>query len=223
MEKGGCDMKKKTISTIGYNQIEIIQNIIELHVPQGFIDLDPTYSRGVFYKKGLLKDPEYKFDLIPQTSDTTQSCVTDLPMDDNSVNCIMFDPPFIMGGKIKDNCKDGSCIIGKRFSYFKNPTELLSFYRASLLELYRILDSDGVLIFKCQDCVVSAKNCMSHAVVMKQAYDIGFYPKDLFILLAKSRLISGKVKKQQHARKFHSYFWVFEKRNSKLDYNDLIG
>lgn len=51
MEKGGRDMKKKTISTIGYNQIEIIQNIIELHVPQGFIDLDPTYSRGVFIKK----------------------------------------------------------------------------------------------------------------------------------------------------------------------------
>jgi hypothetical protein len=33
----------------------------------------------------------------------------------------------------------------------------------------------------------------------------------------------GQVKNQQHARKFHSYFWVFEKKKSKLDYNRLIN
>ena len=127
-----------------------------------------------------------------------------------------------MGGKIKKDCAEGSCLISKRFSYFKNPDELSKFYKASLFEFYRILKKMGVLIFKCQDCVVSSKNLMSHAIIMQQALNVGFYPKDLFVLLAKNRLISGKVRKQQHARKFHSYFWVFEKRKSKIDYETLI-
>lgn len=41
---------------------------------------------------------------------------------------------------------------------------------------------------------------------------LGFYPKDLFILLAKSRLVADWQKNsQKNARKYHSYFWVFEK------------
>jgi hypothetical protein len=135
----------------------------------------------------------------------------------------MFDPPFVMGsGPSILNPKEGSNVTISRFSCFRNPKELLSFYKEALAEFYRVLNDNGVLIFKCQDCVISAKNVMSHVVVMNQAVKTGFYPKDLFILNAKARLISGKVKKQQHARKFHSYFWVFEKRASKIDYNSFL-
>lgn len=212
-----------TISSIGYDQIEIIKNIIELHVPQGFIDIDPTYSKGVFYKNGVIEAPKYKLDLQPQTPDTIQSCATSLPFSGNSFNCMMFDPPFVMGSgpSVKDP-KEGSCITIKRFSCFKNPEELMTFYNKCLVEFHRVLKSNGVLIFKCQDCVVSAKNLMSHVLIMNKALEVGFYPKDLFILLSKGRLISGKVKTQQHARKFHSYFWVFEKKESKLNYNKLL-
>ena len=58
---------------------------------------------------------------------------------------------------------------------------------------------------------------MSHIYIHNMAVDIGFYPKDLFVLNAKNRVISGKHKNQQHARKFHSYFWVFEKGNNKVN------
>ena len=53
---------------------------------------------------------------------------------------------------------------------------------------------------------------MSHVFIMNEAVKLGFYPKDLFILLAKNRLVADwQVKNQKNARKFHSYFWVFEK------------
>jgi hypothetical protein len=55
---------------------------------------------------------------------------------------------------------------------------------------------------------------------MFEAIKYGFYPKDLFILLAKNRLNDGRV--QQHARKYHSYFWVFKKQNCKIDYNPFL-
>jgi hypothetical protein len=43
----------------------------------------------------------------------------------------------------------------------------------------------------------------------------GFYPKDKFILESQVRIISGKIRQQQHARKYTSTFWVFEKGNKK--------
>jgi hypothetical protein len=60
--------------------------------------------------------------------------------------------------------------------------------------------------------VSSGKQYLSHVEIINMAREIGFYAKDLFILEAKNRLIDPRIKKQQHARKFHSYFLVFEKK-----------
>ena len=55
---------------------------------------------------------------------------------------------------------------------------------------------------------------------MNMALELGFYPKDMFILTAKMRINSfgGRWNKQEHARKYHSYFWVFEKIKQKVNY-----
>ena len=50
------------------------------------------------------------------------------------------------------------------------------------------------------------------------ALNFGYYPKDKFILLAKNRIMSPNMKNQQHARKFHSYFLVFIKQKSLVNY-----
>lgn len=209
------------ISTLNYEQEEIIQDILTLHVPQGFIDCDCTYSKGNFYKSGKIKEPRYKFDKFPQTEDTIQSCATNLPLDDNSINCLMFDPPFLATTGKSLKIENDSNIINKRFGVFNNEKELHKFYVEAMKEFYRVLKDDGVLIFKCQDKVSSGKQYMSHVFIINQAEKLGFYTKDLFILQAKSRLISGKVTKQIHARKFHSYFIVFEKNNNKIDWKSF--
>lgn len=55
--------------------------------------------------------------------------------------------------------------------------------------------------------------------VMNEAIKVGFYPKDLFVLLAKNRIVADwQVKNQKNARKYHSYFWVFEKSDKKIEY-----
>jgi len=212
----------ETISSIGYNQEEIIDNILTLHVPQGFIDCDCTYSKGNFYKSGKIKEPQYKFDKYPQTIDTIQSCATNLPLNNNSINCLMFDPPFLATTGKSLTIENDSNIINKRFGVFNSEKELHKFYVEAMKEFYRVLNDEGVLIFKCQDKVSSGKQYMSHVFIINQAEKIGFYTKDLFILQAKARLISGKVKRQIHARKFHSYFIVFEKKKSKINYEDFI-
>lgn len=206
----------KVISTIGFDEQEIIRDILYLHAGGFYIDCDPCYSVGNFYKSGLPK-PKHIFDKYPQSGEVIEATSDKLPLDNESVNTIMFDPPFVIGGATYDDSKEGSCIIQKRFTQFESWPELKEMYSGSLREFYRILKDGGIVIFKCQDCVASAKNYFTHSWVMNQAINIGFYPKDMFILLAQNRLNDGR--KQQHARKYHSYFWVFKKTTCRVDYS----
>ena len=203
--------------SISYCQFEIINSILELHVKSKKIDLDPTYSKGNFYK-GSIQQPTYCFDINPKFPYVGQACATKIPLPDQHVDTIMFDPPFLAttGKSLQNN--DRNNIINKRFGVFKNEIELHSFYQKSLLEFYRIIKNNGILIFKCQDKVSSGKQYFSHCFIYEMAKSIGWYPKDLFILLAKNRIVAKWQKTQQHTRKFHSYFWVFQKKKVTINY-----
>ena len=143
------------IETCSENQSEIINSIIELYCPSG-IDLDPTYSTGVFYKH--VPEPKLKFDIEVQATGVIECDCRHLPLADCSQQTIMFDPPFICGSRA--NGKLG--IIKERFGYYKNVPELLKFYEESITEFYRLLAPGGILIFKCQDTIDSGKQYLNH-------------------------------------------------------------
>lgn len=207
------------IKSISYNQSEIIQNILKLHVPSHHIDCDLTYSRGNFYKNTEIEEPEYKFDIEPVLPDVLYGDSRHIDLPDDSFECIMFDPPFLATtGKSLSSNGDNN-VITRRFGVYPTEQELHAFYTDSLTETYRLLKDKGILIFKCQDKVSSGKQYMSHCYIYNEAIRIGFYPKDLFILLANNRITAEwQTKNQKNARKFHCYFWVFEKSNRVIRY-----
>jgi len=211
---------KKVISSISYSEQEIIRDILYLHAGGGSIECDPTYSVGNFYKKGL-PEPKFRFDLTPQAPGVIEADSSALPLNDNSIQVIMFDPPFVISGEGYEGLDEGSGIISKRFTAFKSFEELKKMYSGSLKEFSRVLLDGGIVIFKCQDIVVCAKNHFTHSWVMFEAIKNGFYPKDLFVLLARNRINDGR--KQQHCRKYHSYFWVFKKEKCRVDYGTTTG
>ncbi len=207
------------IKSISYDQGEIIRNILKLHVPDGKIDCDATYSKGVFYTNTGIEKPLYRYDIKPQYDDVEYADCRCLPHPDNSLNCIMYDPPFLAttGKSLNENGDNN--IINKRFGVYQSETELHRFYKNSLAEFYRILKEHGILIFKCQDKVSSGKQYLSHVFIINEAVKIGFYPKDLFVLLAKNRIVADwQLQNQKNARKFHCYFIVFEKCNKVVKY-----
>jgi Predicted DNA modification methylase len=210
------------IKSIGFDEGEIIKNIMELHCPDGF-DVDPCYSIGRFYDDFGIKKPKQMFDIKPQAKGVVQSNANSLPIEPQSVNSIMFDPPFLAScGDSMESKDENVNIIAKRFSVFKTMAELWKWYDECLAEFSRILKPGGVLVFKNQDTVSSAKQYFSHVRIMNKAVSEGFYPKDLFILLAKNRIIGGNHAIQQHARKFHCYYWVFEKKPCTINYNIAV-
>ena len=207
------------IKSIYYSNDEVIKSIMDLYDIKQF-DLDCTYSKGVFWKNII--PPVYKTDLLPQYDDVICSNSENLPFENNCMKSIMYDPPFLITGKTYKENKEGSSIIAKRFEGYNNFEELKTNYYKTLKELYRITEDDGKVIMKCQDTVSGGKQYLTHNMVINMGNEIGFHPKDVFILLAKGRLnaFNGtKWKTQYHARKFHSYFIIFEKTKQKVNYN----
>ena len=202
------------IKSIGYDQQEIINNILTLHNHGRSIEFDPCYNVGAFYRNGVVCGPETKSDINPLLSGVQKLDVRNLPFASGRFNSIIFDPPFIVTGG-----KDGR--MSNLYGSFGSVAALEQFYRESLISLQRVLRARGILIVKTQDFVNGRKQHIFLNYVLNLAGELSFVVKDLFVLLAKSRPIS-KTFKQQHARKFHSYFLVL-KKSRRASAGDFAG
>lgn len=193
------------IKSVSNSDKEILTNMRKLYLGGDRFDLDPTYSKGNFYKD--IEQPKLKFDLNPQIDGVSWADCARLPLESNSVSSIVFDPPFMFGthGQTKNNK------MNKRFTMFDTFEELEYMYCGALFEFSRILDYNGFLFFKCQD-YTDSKTTMTHCLVYNWATDLAYYAKDLYILVATSGRIYNPSLKQRHARKFHSYWWVFQNK-----------
>lgn len=213
----------EVIRSLSYDQIEIIKDILTLHAPNHKIDLDPTYSKGRFYhdknwNSTGIEEPYWRFDLYPVDDSIEQGDARNLPIDSESISCEMFDPPFLATSGKSLSIQNDSNRIAHRFGVYPNEKELHQMYIDAMKEAYRVLQPNGILIFKCQDKIAHGRQYISHVFIMNEAVKIGFYPEDLFVLGAKVRLVADwQARAQKHARKYHSYFWVFRKCNQVSD------
>lgn len=200
-------MEKEQILSISYSDTEMLMNINKIYLDDNGIILDPTYSKGVFYKN--FKQPKIKTDLYPITEDIKEMDSQKLEFDDNSIKSIMFDPPFLFRNQKSKN-DDKMC---KRFSSFKTFKELLDMYENSLKEFYRVMEKNGILIFKCQDMTGGSGSrpfFCSHNEIINLANNIGFIIKDIGIVVSRRRIIRN-AKEQGCFRKIHCYFLIFKK------------
>lgn len=196
------------IRSISNSQDEILNGIIALHCPDGF-ECDVTYGNGQFYKS--IQKPALKFDIDPQSDDVIAASSNALPISDESVGSVVFDPPFLTYVR-SGREGNGKMIMAKRFAGYWRYDELQNHYVSTLAECKRVMKKKGKLVFKCQDIIHNHRIHATHVNVINWAADIGLSLKDIFILCATHRLPSpNRAGSQKHARIFHSYFLVFEK------------
>ena len=200
-------------------------------------DCDMTYSCGNFYgtfnieccghkcKDSItIPEPLYKFDVCPN-DDTVVKIEPNgtLPLEDCSITSIVVDLPFVISPpnapSMSKNAinEDGSKnnIIARRFTSYYPVYELINNYHHWMSECCRVLDDNGIVIWKCQNGITGGKYLPTEELSWLFAEQCGFETLDKFTLIAKQRLISGKIKAQQHARNFSSVFWVFKKSQKK--------
>jgi len=163
------------------------------------------FFKGNFYKEGI-KRPEFIFDLNPQVDycpvGDAEELENQIPRE---LDSIILDPPFLIGNRPSQK-KYYSAKTHTMFSTFK---ELEMMYKNILISASRCLKKNGVCIFKCQD-YTDSKTIMTHALVYNWAEQLGFYAKDLAILVKPNKVYNGNTQ-QRHLRKIHTYFWVLIK------------
>lgn len=179
-----------------------------MHIKQGFFDVDFTYSIGEFYSNGIVPIPKRKYDKFPQLDGV-------LPLEeaekikDASVKAVVVDLPFLITRKEwTDNCR-----MNLRFNSFDNPEEA---YMANsyMLDLsHRKLSNRGILVMKTMDVLHYGGQVWMSQYVINEAEKIGFKLIDMFILIAKSKMLNSGFE-QKVSRKFHSFFLVFKKKDS---------
>lgn len=214
---GGIATSDVTLSAHVAGNAEVFPQILDLHVPVGAVIADVTYGKGVFWKRVSLLD--YK--LLPSDIQTGTDC-RHLPHDDESLDCLVLDPPYMEGlfRRSKDHLAGAGTHAAFRNHYSNGQSTedgpkwhdaVLDLYFKAGAEAHRVLRQKGIFIVKCQDEVSANRQRLTHVELIQRFEGIGFYTKDLFVIVRQNQPGISRLKKQVHARKNHSYFLVFVK------------
>ena len=203
---------------------DVFPQILKLHVPAGSLIADVTWGNGVFWQKVSTQN----YDLRTSDIATGVDC-RNLPYAAESVDCVVLDPPYMEGFYRKSAAhKAGSGSHSAFAESYSNGDEInedadnsgtkkwhaavTDMYFKSGAEAQRVLRKNGVLIVKCQDEVSAGKQWLTHVEIINKYEEIGFYTKDLFVVVRNNRPSVSRLIAQKHARKNHSYFLVFIKK-----------
>jgi hypothetical protein len=200
---------------------EVFPHVVRLHVPRGAKVADVTYGKGVFWRD--LPPDEYR--LFPSDLKTGVDC-RHLPYGNGEMDCVVLDPPYMEGLYRDDDSFAGNGTHSAFRDHYSNgdrPASLGSKWHDAVLELYvraaiearRVLKPDGILIVKCQDEVSAGIQRMTHVEIILNLLKLGYYPKDIFVVVRRNRPGVTRILKQLHARKNHSYFLVFQRGATK--------
>lgn len=196
---------------------EVFEKVMTLHVPANAVVADVTYGQGVFWKN----IPEERYVLHGTDLQTGVDC-RNLPYSDNSHDCVVLDPPYMEGlfRRSRDHLAGAGTHAAFRHHYSngeetnggpKYHAAVLDLYFKAGREAYRVLRPGGVLIVKCQDEVSANTQRLTHVEIINEYQSLGFYAKDLFVVVRSNRPGVSRLLRQEHARKNHSYFIVFLK------------
>lgn len=215
--QGGIATTDVVMSAFVTGNAEVFPQILRLHVPEGSKIADVTYGGGVFWRNVDLS----KYDLIASDIAAGIDCRA-LPYDDGAMDAIVLDPPYMEGllrGNVEHKAGGGNFSAFRR--YYSNGDEkndgpkwhaaVSDLYYKAGAEGYRVLKDNGVMIVKCQDEVSANRQWLTHVEIINYYEKLGFYTKDLFVVIRQNKAGITRLKKQVHARKNHSYFLVFVK------------
>jgi hypothetical protein len=218
---GGVATSDVVVSAYVCGNAEVFPCILDLHVPAGAIVADVTYGKGVFWRQV----PAGRYQLRPSDIQTGTDC-TALPYADAEIDCVVLDPPYMEGlfRKSKDHLAGSGTHNAFREHYSNGEATnggpkwhdaVLDLYFRAGKEACRVLKEEGVLIVKCQDEVSANRQRLTHVEIINHFQALGFYCKDLFVVMRVNQPGVSRLKKQVHARKNHSYFLVFVKTKRK--------
>lgn len=200
----------------------IFRQILQLHVPQGSRVADVTWGKGAFWREV----PNGHYEVMGTDIQTGVDC-RDLPYADGELDCVVLDPPYMEGlfrrsqrhmagsgthSAFRNHYSDGQA-TEQADGGPKYHDAVVDLYLKAGKEAFRVLRNYGIFIVKCQDEVSANRQRLTHVELINAFDDMGYYCKDLFVVTRPNRPGVTRLLVQEHARKNHSYFLVFIKRD----------
>lgn len=235
--QGGAPSSDVILSAWVNGNEQVFPALLALHVPLGATILDVTFGRGVFWK--LVDRSQYRVlgtdlcldadvpSLFPDVEIKSGVDFGSLPFEASSVDAVVLDPPYMEGfyrpnpetrpgqgthkafRKAYSSGEEVVDIVPKGRLAWQD--RVVQAYLRGAVEALRVLKSNGTLIVKCQDAVSANLQRLAHVEIITALESMGFYCKDLFVVVRPARAAVSRVSVQVHARKNHSYFLVFSK------------
>lgn len=197
------------LSVHNSDNADMIAAAMKLYAPDKAVIADVTYGKGAFWTKTDLSP--YTFlssDIRPMRGCQCVSDFRDLPYEDESINIVVLDPPYIHNpGNHQSDGRYGN----KATTTGLYHEGIIKLYKEGMEEAVRVLRPGGQLWVKCKDEIEAGKQRWSHIELHNIACELGLYPKDLLILCPQSSTSTLRWARQLHARKVHSYLWIFWK------------
>mgnify|MGYP000329864680 CR=1 FL=1 len=193
------------------NNADLIAEVAKLYAQGNPKVADLTYGKGVFWRK----TPHLRVfgsDVI--TMPKRPHDFTDLPYRDATFDIAVLDPPYIHSpGRHQTDARYQNAATTKGMLWSDLRREL---FIPGMKEAMRIVRPEGGQVWvKCKDQVQSGMQRWCHVELCHDALALGLWPRDLFILMATSRTADTRWSVQHHARKPHSFLWVFERPTGK--------
>jgi len=202
-------MTTPIVSVVTGDNSDLILEVSRLYTNDQMKIADLTYGKGVFWRKtphldvvgsDIMTVPERPYDL------------RHTPYKDGEFDIVVIDPPYIHSpGNHPTNDRYQNAETTKGFLH----KDIRKLYLDGMMEAKRILKPTGQVWVKCKDQVQSSVQRWSHVEMLEDARTLGMYGRDLFILVPDSRTSSNRWENQYHARKVHSYLWIFDKTPPK--------
>lgn len=194
----------------GEDDAELLEKLLRFYPKkEPKLILDATVNSARFWRGSRRK--VIGLDIDPRHRPRVVGDNAAMPFAERSFDVVVYDPPHVPN-QGQDRSKDFTTRFGlggrsaKEHGYNFAHT-----YPAFLVEAWRVLRKDGVLLCKLADYVHNHQYQWAHVDFIQAARSVKFFPCDCIIKVRKGPIVDPRWKVAHHSRRQHCYWLIFRK------------
>jgi hypothetical protein len=183
----------------------LLATAAQLWIKPDDLVVDVTYGMGNFWTRYRPRN------LIAHDIVTVDGVdFRQLPEADQSVDVVVFDPPYIPNQGPNSTAPQFTERYGLTTVAGRNGSDVAELVAAGMKECARILRPRGRLFVKCMDYVSSGRLVTGRHFVCETALALGLEQVDEFIHVKLTLGPQPEIVRQVHSRRAHSFLCIFE-------------